>query len=57
MTGREHRAQIKLCPTVAALAVGRELVPVLVQDGDGAEVDHARVWRAQRLQSAAGQPA
>jgi hypothetical protein len=42
MPGRDHRAEIKFFPTVAARALGREPVVMFEQAGQGAEVDHAR---------------
>jgi hypothetical protein len=41
MTGRDHRAEITFCPSVAARAAGRELVAVFEQTGAGAEADHS----------------
>jgi hypothetical protein len=40
MPGRDHPCEVDDRPSVAMQAVGRELMPVRVQAGDGAEVDH-----------------
>ena len=41
MAGGDHRGQVEPRPAVAARAVGREFVVVVVQAGDRAEVKHA----------------
>ena len=44
MAGGDHRGQAEPRPAIAGRAVGVQLVVVLVQAGEGAEVDHgARV--------------
>jgi hypothetical protein len=40
LAGGNHGRQIELRPAVASLAIGRELMVVPVQAGEGAEVDH-----------------
>jgi hypothetical protein len=44
--GGNHGGQVEIRPTVAALAVAGELVPVAVEAGEGAEVDHAAIVAA-----------
>ena len=40
LTGIDHRGQVEYRPAVATQAVGRKLVLVAVEAGEGAEVDH-----------------
>jgi len=41
MAGSDEIGERQQAPATASRAVGRELVPMRVQAGEGAEVDHA----------------
>ena len=43
--GINHRSQVEQCPAVAADAVARELVAVLMQSGDVSQINHGTTLR------------
>ena len=47
MTGDDHRSQVQLRPAVAMLTVGRHLMLVFTQVGEGTEVEHLVAGRVE----------